>query len=78
MPVAVHNIWDKDEIPQPVSIKSGNIEDNYEIMEMLGEGAFGVVYRYFLVFEFRNEVRHSMNIVIRKGKSYLIFISFIM
>ena len=39
-------MWDKEEVPQPVSFKSGNIEDYYEIMEPLGEGAFGVVYRY--------------------------------
>ena len=42
---AVHNMWDK-EVPQPVSIESSIIKDDYEIMELLGEGAFGVVYLY--------------------------------
>uniref|UniRef100_A0A1I8J9R7 non-specific serine/threonine protein kinase n=1 Tax=Macrostomum lignano TaxID=282301 RepID=A0A1I8J9R7_9PLAT len=39
-----NNLWDCHR-PHPVTIKSGSVYDSYEILEELGSGAFGVVYR---------------------------------
>uniref|UniRef100_A0A1I8H545 TITIN protein n=1 Tax=Macrostomum lignano TaxID=282301 RepID=A0A1I8H545_9PLAT len=38
------NLWDRHR-PYPVSIKTGSVYDDYEILEELGSGAFGVVHR---------------------------------
>uniref|UniRef100_A0A1I8I0P1 Protein kinase domain-containing protein n=1 Tax=Macrostomum lignano TaxID=282301 RepID=A0A1I8I0P1_9PLAT len=39
------NMWDKQKRPLPATIKSHSVFDDYEILERLGSGAFGVVHR---------------------------------
>ncbi|CAM4765861.1 unnamed protein product [Rotaria magnacalcarata] len=39
------DIWDKGRQPQRATLKHGSIYDDYDILEEIGRGAFGVVHR---------------------------------
>lgn len=40
-----HDLWSKPPLPSPILFKTSDVNDEYDILEEIGRGAFGVVHR---------------------------------